>query len=61
MNKSFGLQGDIINFPYEDLTEPFHDEDGIEIQVKDGIMLIGVDDENKLDTAKELAGLYLSI
>ena len=24
-------------------------------------MLIGVDDENKLDTAKELAGLYLSI
>jgi hypothetical protein len=61
MNKPFGTQGDIDNFPFKDLQETFYDQDGIEIEVQDGIMFIGVDDENKLDTAKELACLYLSI
>lgn len=61
MNKPFGIQGEIANFPFKDLQETFYNQDGIEIEVKDSIMFIGVDDESKLDNAKELARLYLSI
>lgn len=61
MNKPFGTQGEIANFPFKDLQETFYNQGGIEIEIKDGIMFIGVDDESKLNSAKELARLYLSI
>src|SRR5438046_1366950 len=59
MNKTFGIQGWIRNFPFKDLAETFYDKDGIEIEVREGVMYVGVDDENKLTDAEELACLYL--
>ncbi|HYT40977.1 MAG TPA: hypothetical protein VEP90_01405 [Methylomirabilota bacterium] len=59
MNKLFGAQGEIANFPFKDLHAPFYNQNGIEIEIKDGILYVGVDDESKLEEAKELARLYL--
>jgi hypothetical protein len=59
MNKLFGAQGEIANFPFKDVHAPFYNHNGIEIEVKDGILFVGVDDETKLEEAKDLARLYL--
>jgi len=61
MTKQFGTQGTIDNFPFKDLEETLHDNDGVEIEVKNGVLYIGVDDEVKLETAKEIARFYLSL
>jgi hypothetical protein len=60
MNKPFGAQGEIVNFPFKDVHAPFYNHNGIEIELKDGILYVGVDDESKLEDAKELARTYLS-
>jgi hypothetical protein len=60
MNKSYGAQGEIANFPFKDVHAPFYNDNGIEIEIKDGILYVGVDDESKLEKAIELARTYLS-
>jgi hypothetical protein len=60
MNKPYGAQGEIANFPFKDVHAPFYNDNGIEIEVKDGILYVGVDNESKLEKAKELARTYLS-
>jgi len=56
MNKTFGAKGNIIYFPFKDLQETIYNQDGIEIEVKDGIIAVGVDDKSNLEKAKELVG-----
>ena len=60
MNKPCGTQGEIINFPFKDIQDIFYNQNGIELEIKDGILYVGVDDETKLEEAKEVARLYLS-
>src|ERR1700682_5718313 len=60
MNKPYGVQGEIINFPFKDLHETFYNQDGIEIEIKDGILYVGTDDEKNLEEAKDIACLYLA-
>jgi len=60
MNKPYGAQGQIINFPFQDLHETFYNQDGIEIEVRDGILSVGVDDKSELEEAKQLARLYIA-
>ncbi len=59
MNKPYGIQGEIINFPFKDVCEVFYNPDGTEIEIRDGILYVGVDDENQLEEAKNIAELYL--
>jgi len=60
MNKLYGAQGEILNFPFKDLQETFYDQDGIELTVNGGVLSVGVDDRPRLEEAKELAQLYLA-
>ena len=60
MNKPYGAQGEILNFPFKDLQETFYDQDGIELTVDGGVLSVGVDDRHTLEEAKELAQLYLA-
>jgi hypothetical protein len=60
MNKPFGAQGEIINFPFKDLHETFYNQDGVELEINAGILSVGVDDEAKLEEAKALACLRLA-
>lgn len=57
MNKPCGTQGEIINFPFKDIQDIFYNQNGIDLEVKDGILYVGVDDETKLEEAKEVARL----
>lgn len=59
MNKPFGMQGEIQNYPYKEFTEVSYDQDGIKIEVKDSLMIIGVDEEEKLVDAKMIADLLI--
>jgi hypothetical protein len=59
MNKLCGAQGEIVNFPFKDVHDIFYNQNGIEIEIKEGNLYVGVDDEAKLDEAKELAHLHL--
>ena len=61
MNKEFGAQGHIENFPFRDLNETVLDKDGVIIEVKDGIMYVEADTENLLESAIMYADLYLAI
>jgi hypothetical protein len=60
MNKPFGAQGEITNFPFKDLHETFYNQDGVELEIKGGVLYVGVDDEADLEAAKDLARLYLA-
>ena len=60
MKKRFGTQGKIIGFPFKDLHETFYNQGGIEIEIKDGVLYVGVDDQNRLKEAKAIARLYLA-
>jgi hypothetical protein len=60
MNKPFGAQGKISNFPFKDLHETFYNEQGVEIEVKEGALFVGVDNVHHLEQAKSLAHLYLA-
>ena len=60
MNKPYGTQGELINFPFKDLQETIYNHLGIEVEIKEGILCVGVDDESKLEEAKNLALLYLA-
>jgi len=43
MKRLYGIQGTIINFPFQDFQETFHNKDGIEIEIKAGSLVVGVD------------------
>ena len=60
MNKTFGDQSNSSNFPFKDLQETIYNQDGIEVEVKDGSIAVGVDDKSNLEKAKELACLLLA-
>jgi hypothetical protein len=60
MNKPFGAQGEIINFPFKDLHETFYNQDGIELEINNGVLYVGVDNEADLEEAKEMARLRLA-
>jgi hypothetical protein len=60
MNQPFGVQGEIKNFPFKDLHETFYNQDGVELEINNGVLFVGVDDEAKLEEAKDLARLYLA-
>ncbi len=60
MNKRFGAQGEIVGFPFRDLQETFYNQNGIELEIKDGVLYVGVEDRSKLDEAKERGQLHLS-
>lgn len=60
MDKAFGAQGKIENFPFRDLNETLDDKDGV-IEVKDGVMYVGADSLVLLDSAIESAHLHLAI
>ena len=61
MNKTFGIQGRLLKFPVPDLKETIYDKDGIEIEISDGQFQIGVDDERKIEDAKEKGRMLLAI
>ncbi len=60
MNKPFGAQGKIINFPFKDLHETFYNQDSVELEINDGVLYVGVDNEANLERAKDFARLYLA-
>ena len=60
MNKTFGIQGKLVKFPVPDLKETIYDNDGIKIEISDGQFQIGVDDEGKIEKAKELARILFA-
>lgn len=60
MNKPYGAQGEIQGFPFKDLHETFYNQGGIEIEVTEGILRVGVSDPDNLEEAKERTQLYLS-
>lgn len=60
MNKPFGAQGEIINFPFKDLQETLYDRDGIELAIQGGILYVGVDEQADLEKAKDMARLRLA-
>ena len=49
MNKPHGAQAEIHGFPFKDLQETFYNQGGVEIEVNDGVLLVGVDDRDNLD------------
>ena len=61
MNREFGAQGQIENFPFKDINETILDKDGVIIEVKDGIMYVEADSGNLLDSVIMYANLYLAI
>lgn len=61
MNKPFGNRGTIKNFPFKDLNETLYVQDGIEIEIKEGNLSVGVDNQRKLQEANEIALLILSV
>jgi hypothetical protein len=60
MNKPFGAQGEITNFPFKDLHETFYNQGGVELEINNGVLYAGVDDETDLEEAKDLARRYLA-
>jgi hypothetical protein len=60
MNKPFGAQGEISNFPFKDLHETFYNQAGVELEINEGVLSVGVDHEADLEAAKDLARLYLA-
>lgn len=60
MNKPYGNRGKIENFPFNDLQETIYSLDGIEIEISEGILYVGVDDESKLQEANEIAKIRLN-
>jgi hypothetical protein len=60
MHKPFGAQGEILNFPFKELHETFYNQDGIEVEIHEGILFVGVDDNADLERAKEVARLFLA-
>jgi hypothetical protein len=59
MDKMFGVKGQISNFPFNDLKEIIYEKDGIEIEIDNSTVLINVEDEAYLETAMEIARIYL--
>ena len=60
MNRPHGVRGEIQRFPFKDMHQTVYNQGGIEIEVNDGVLSVGVDDRDDLEAAKELAQLYLS-
>ena len=55
-----GVEGKIINFPFQDLEETIYDKSGITIKIKDGILYIEVDEIAKIEEGKSIANLYIA-
>lgn len=61
MDKAFGAQGKIQNFPFKDLSEIVHGSDGVLIKVKEGIMYVEAESENLLNEEIQNAHLFLAL
>lgn len=58
--KPFGIEGELINFPFGDLSESIYDEDGIEIILKGRLLSAGFTEKEQETRAKEAALLWIA-
>ena len=60
MNKPYGNRGKIENFPFNDLRETIYSSDSLEIEISEGTLSVGVDDESNLQEANKIAKIWLN-
>ena len=58
--RPLGIEGELVNFPFPDLSEVIYKADGIEITVSSGLLSVGFSYPDQEENAKEAALLWLA-